>query len=164
MKINLDQWQWQSFLKANSSSYMNCNSSSSLLLKNYQHILALTFAIKEINETPQILPNLTLAFHIYDSYFNAQWTYHTTLLLISSFEKFVPNYSCDAQNNVIAVIGGLDAQTSLHIATLVNTYKIPQVKSMLIIYVYVQFVNVFGRGFVCLGLYVLWPESWNLCT
>ncbi|XP_032092111.1 vomeronasal type-2 receptor 26-like [Thamnophis elegans] len=97
-----------------------------LLLKNYQHILALTFAVKEINETPLILTNLTLGFRIYDSYFNAQWTYHATLLLISSFEKFVPNYSCDAQNNVIAIIGGLDAQTSLHVATLVNTYKIPQ--------------------------------------
>ncbi|XP_026545171.1 vomeronasal type-2 receptor 26-like [Notechis scutatus] len=115
----------------NSSSDMSCNSSSSLLLKNYQHILALTFAVKEINETPLILTNLTLGFHIYDSYFNAQWTYHATLLLISSFEKFVPNYSCDTQNNVIAVIGGLDAQTSLHIATLVNTYKIPQLHSFL---------------------------------
>ncbi|XP_063158517.1 vomeronasal type-2 receptor 26-like [Candoia aspera] len=97
-----------------------------VVLKNYQHILALAFAVKEINETPQILPNLTVGFRIYDSYFNAQWTYHATMLLISSSERFLPNYSCDTQNNVITVIGGLDTQTSLHVATLLDIYKIPQ--------------------------------------
>ncbi|KAM6449037.1 vomeronasal type-2 receptor 26-like [Liasis olivaceus] len=97
-----------------------------VVLKNYQHILTLAFAVKEINKTPQILPNLTVGFRIYDSYFNAQWTYHATMLLISSFERFVPNYSCDTQNNIIAVIGGLDAETSLHVATLLDAYKIPQ--------------------------------------
>ncbi|XP_007442559.1 vomeronasal type-2 receptor 26-like, partial [Python bivittatus] len=97
-----------------------------VVLKNYQHILTLAFAVKEINKTPQILPNLTVGFRIYDSYFNAQRTYHATMLLISSFERFVPNYSCDTQNNIIAVIGGLDAETSLHVATLLDTYKIPQ--------------------------------------
>ncbi|XP_053120319.1 vomeronasal type-2 receptor 26-like [Hemicordylus capensis] len=97
-----------------------------VLSKNYQHILAFTFAVKEINENPQILPNATLGFHIYDSYFNAKWTYHTTLLLTSSLERFVPNYLCDTQNNLKAVIGGLDPLTSLNVATVLDIYKIPQ--------------------------------------
>ncbi|XP_032092131.1 vomeronasal type-2 receptor 26-like [Thamnophis elegans] len=94
--------------------------------KNYQQILTLAFAIKEINENPQILPNLTLGFQIYDSYCNAQRTYQAIMLLLSATETLVPNYLCNIQNKVIAVIGGLDADTSLQVATLLDIYKIPQ--------------------------------------
>ncbi|XP_060137274.1 vomeronasal type-2 receptor 26-like [Zootoca vivipara] len=98
----------------------------SVVPKNYQHILALKFAVKEINENPQLLPNVTLGFCIYDSYFNAKWTSHATMLLLSTLKTFVPNYICDIKKNLIAVIGGLDPQTSLHVATILDIYKVPQ--------------------------------------
>ncbi|XP_077774284.1 vomeronasal type-2 receptor 26-like [Podarcis muralis] len=94
--------------------------------KYYQHILALAFAVKEINENSQILPNTSLGFHIYDSYFNAKNTYHATMQLMSSKEKIVPNYICDVQNKLIAVVGGLEPLISRYIATVLDIYKIPQ--------------------------------------
>nr|XP_056720293.1 vomeronasal type-2 receptor 26-like [Euleptes europaea] len=93
---------------------------------NYQHILALVFAIKEINENSQILPNVTIGIHIYDGYLKARWTYHAAMQLLSTRNRFVPNYKCDFQDNIIAVIGGLHSKTSLHIANVVSTYKFPQ--------------------------------------
>ncbi|XP_062992915.1 vomeronasal type-2 receptor 26-like [Elgaria multicarinata webbii] len=94
--------------------------------KHYQHILALAFAVKEINENPQILPNVTLGFHIYDSYDNARRTYHASMLLLTALENVVPNYVCDIQNTLTAVIGGLDAEISLYVANILDTYKTPQ--------------------------------------
>ncbi|XP_013921685.1 PREDICTED: vomeronasal type-2 receptor 26-like [Thamnophis sirtalis] len=94
--------------------------------KNYQHITALTFAIKEINENHQILSNCTMGFHIFDSYFNAKWSYRAVIQLLSSFENFVPNFKCSTQNNLVAVIGGLDPDVSLYVATVLDIYKIPQ--------------------------------------
>ncbi|KAM3821187.1 vomeronasal type-2 receptor 26-like [Vipera latastei] len=97
------------------------------ILKNYQHVLSLIFAVKQINENLKILPNISIGFHIYDSYHNAKMSYQNTLKLLSAQRKTIPNYNCKKQNNLIAVIGGLDAKVSLHIATVLSIYKFPQI-------------------------------------
>ncbi|KAK9397377.1 type-2 vomeronasal receptor [Crotalus adamanteus] len=93
---------------------------------NYQHILALAFSAKEINENPQILPNITLGIHIYDNYYDTKWIFYSTMILTYALERFFPNYNCNMQNKLLAVIGGLDSVTSLDMAILLNIYKIPQ--------------------------------------
>ncbi|KAH0626603.1 hypothetical protein JD844_001683 [Phrynosoma platyrhinos] len=102
------------------------NERNILICKNYQHILALVFAVKDINENPHLLPNVTLGFQIFDSYFTARNTYHAIMLLIYTLGRFLPNYKCDPQNTLIGVIGGLDPLASLHVATVLDIYKIPQ--------------------------------------
>ncbi|XP_044273023.1 vomeronasal type-2 receptor 26-like [Varanus komodoensis] len=95
-------------------------------MRNYQHILALVFAVKEINKNAHLLPNVTLGFRIYDSYYSAHWTLHNAMRLTYTPERFVPNYICSIRNILSAVIGGLDSQTSLHAASILDSYKIPQ--------------------------------------
>ncbi|XP_077169539.1 vomeronasal type-2 receptor 26-like [Paroedura picta] len=94
--------------------------------KNYQHNLAMAFAVKEINGNPNILPNITLGFHIINSYYLARMTYKATLSFLSSLPKFLPNFRCDTQSSQIAVIGGLDSEVSANMATTLTIYKIPQ--------------------------------------
>ncbi|KAF7235726.1 Extracellular calcium-sensing receptor [Varanus komodoensis] len=54
------------------------------VMKNYQHFLALAFAIGELNEDAALLPNLTLGFCIYDNNENARRTFQASLSLLSS--------------------------------------------------------------------------------
>ncbi|XP_029139022.1 vomeronasal type-2 receptor 26-like [Protobothrops mucrosquamatus] len=97
-----------------------------VITKFYQHVLALAFAVKEINEDPQILPNVTFGFHIYDSYYNPRMTYRTTLDLLFKSQEFYPNYQCDSKKTLMAIIGGLGSDTSSYIDEIVGFFKIPQ--------------------------------------
>ncbi|XP_053120350.1 vomeronasal type-2 receptor 26-like [Hemicordylus capensis] len=97
-----------------------------VMTQNYQHILALEFAIKEINDNPQILPNITLGFHIYDGSMNVRSTFRATMELMSSKNHFVPNYKCNIQDTLIAIIEGLESDTSHQIPKMFNIYRFPQ--------------------------------------
>ncbi|XP_054850002.1 vomeronasal type-2 receptor 116-like [Eublepharis macularius] len=94
--------------------------------KNYQHNLALAFAVKEINENLNILPNFTLGLHVLNSYYTARMTYKATLSLLSAEQKFKPNFKCDTENKMISIIGGLDTDISANMATILAIYKMSQ--------------------------------------
>ncbi|XP_061447737.1 vomeronasal type-2 receptor 26-like [Rhineura floridana] len=96
--------------------------------KNYQHILGLAFAVKEINENPNILVNISLGFHILNSYYSARMTYKATLNLLSAQHSFLPNFKCHTQKNLIALIGGCISEISANIAIVSASQKIPQGK------------------------------------
>nr|XP_056720103.1 vomeronasal type-2 receptor 26-like [Euleptes europaea] len=108
------------------SSHTVTDFGSSLITKFYQHILALVFAIHEINRNPNILPNVTLGFHIHDSYIYLKWTYRTTMDLLFTSLELVPNFKCGTQKKMMGVIGGYSSETSTDMATLLSRYKIPQ--------------------------------------
>ncbi|XP_063158721.1 vomeronasal type-2 receptor 26-like [Candoia aspera] len=97
-----------------------------LLTQAYQHVLALVFAVKEINGNHKILTNVTLGFNIYNTYFSPRYTYAATMELLSTPSRFIPNYQCDLQNNLVAVIGGPSSDEFLDIANILTSYKIAQ--------------------------------------
>ncbi|XP_042328962.1 vomeronasal type-2 receptor 26-like [Sceloporus undulatus] len=112
-----------------------------VMKQHYQHILALVFAIKEINENLQFLPNITLGFNMYNNDFRATTIYLASMELLSSKGKFYPNYKCEALHNVIAVIGGPNSYVGLNMAPVLSVYKLPQ-----LIYGSTLAVNIIPQG------------------
>ncbi|XP_070810463.1 vomeronasal type-2 receptor 26-like [Pituophis catenifer annectens] len=98
-----------------------------VVTKFYQHVLALVFAVKEINKDSHILLNITLGFHIYDSYSDALMTYRTILDLLFKSHKIVPNYICGTEKKVMGIIGGMSPETSIRMAEILQLFKIPQI-------------------------------------
>nr|XP_034348769.1 vomeronasal type-2 receptor 116-like isoform X2 [Arvicanthis niloticus] len=95
--------------------------------RNYQYILALVFAIEEINGNPNILPNMSLGFDFY----NVRFTEKDTLmnacfwLTAQGQKNILPNYNCD-KRNCIAALTGTSWTTSAQIGTLLQLFKFPQ--------------------------------------
>ncbi|XP_029140241.1 vomeronasal type-2 receptor 26-like [Protobothrops mucrosquamatus] len=96
-----------------------------ILIKYYQHILTMIFAVNKINEDLQLLPNITLGFIIYDSY-GGKYTYHATMELFSSQSRFIPNYKCGILSKLVSVIGTLDPSISFDMEDILGIFKVPQ--------------------------------------
>ncbi|XP_042549851.1 vomeronasal type-2 receptor 116-like [Dipodomys spectabilis] len=94
--------------------------------KNYQFVLALAFAIEEINKNPDFLSNWTLGFDVYDDQYRA-WSMlkNPFIWLFGKYE--IPNYTCMRDSRSIAVLTGPQGLTSDKIGTLLGLYKFPQI-------------------------------------
>ncbi|XP_066485582.1 vomeronasal type-2 receptor 26-like [Tiliqua scincoides] len=95
--------------------------------KHYQHVLAFLFAIQEINRNPNLLPNMTLGFKIYDNFFEGMATYKSILDLLFKQQRNVPSYKCGKKGDVLSVIGGFTIEYVIQIANILSHYKFPQI-------------------------------------
>ncbi|XP_074055819.1 vomeronasal type-2 receptor 26-like [Macrotis lagotis] len=84
------------------------------------------FAVEEINKDPHLLPNLTLGFHLYNTYHSDERTLESSLRWLSGQGQLIPNYSCGGQK-AVAVIGGATSALSVQMGTLLELYKYPQI-------------------------------------
>ena len=89
------------------------------------------FTIEEINKDPDLLPNITLGFHIYNTYPSDVSTLEGSLMWLSGQGLAVPNNHCEKQGKAVAVIGGATSELSIQMATLLELYKYPQVRTMI---------------------------------
>ncbi|XP_044523151.1 vomeronasal type-2 receptor 26-like [Gracilinanus agilis] len=96
-------------------------------LKHYYQVLALIFAVEEINRNSNLLPNMTLGFHIFNAYHNDDRTLESSLMWLSGQGQTIPNYSCKRQGKSVAVIGGATSELTVSMGTLLELYRIPQI-------------------------------------
>ncbi|XP_060110830.1 vomeronasal type-2 receptor 26-like [Heteronotia binoei] len=59
-------------------------------------------------------------------YFSPSRIYQASMDALSTRDMFFPNYKCDGKRNLVAVIGGPTSHVDLHMANVLNIYKIPQ--------------------------------------
>ncbi|XP_052616408.1 vomeronasal type-2 receptor 116-like [Peromyscus californicus insignis] len=94
--------------------------------KIYQLVLALVFAIEEINRNPHLLPNITLGFDFYNIAFSEKNILSNTLIWLSGLSIPISNYNCVKERKSAAALTGPSWARSTHIATLLQLFKFPQ--------------------------------------
>ncbi|XP_056425690.1 extracellular calcium-sensing receptor-like [Hyla sarda] len=100
---------------------------TTFMLDTYQRAQAVHFAVEEINKTPNVLPNITLGFQLFDSCVVLQRAVSGTLQLLSGHGKPVPNYQCIQKTQLAAVIGHSSSTYSISLAHILGLYRYPQI-------------------------------------
>ncbi|KAM3936581.1 vomeronasal type-2 receptor 26-like [Leptodactylus fuscus] len=95
--------------------------------REYKHLLAFLFAIEEINQLSDLLPNITLGYHIYDSCGNVNKVIKDVLQILSGHTVTAPNYSCMENDAVVGFIGDFLSVTTLPMAQLLGIYGYTQI-------------------------------------
>ncbi|KAL1765934.1 vomeronasal type-2 receptor 116-like, partial [Sigmodon hispidus] len=93
--------------------------------KNYQFVLALVFAIEEINRNPHLLPNTSLGFDIYNIPFSEKTILINAFIWLSGMNT-IPNYNCKEEQKSVAELTGTSFAVSAQMGTLLQLYKVPQ--------------------------------------
>ena len=96
-------------------------------VQNYQLVLAMLFAINEINLNTHVLPNTSLGLEIYNVPHLEKNILKSVLYWLTGLSKFIPNYNCRKTSKSTATLTGLSWTTSEIIGTLLDLYKYPQV-------------------------------------
>ncbi|CAH2299128.1 vomeronasal type-2 receptor 26-like, partial [Pelobates cultripes] len=84
-------------------------------------------AFDEINRNFNILPNITLGFHIYDSCSDGPKAVKSILQILSGPGKTVPNYHCRGRGQIVGFIGDHSSVTTLPMAQILGVYKYTQI-------------------------------------
>ncbi|KAJ1080449.1 hypothetical protein NDU88_000649 [Pleurodeles waltl] len=93
---------------------------------NYRALQAMVFAIEEINANPNILPNITIGFQIYDSCRIMQRSLEGTLWILAGTNEPIPNFCCQKKLHLTGVIGDAGSSGSVVMARVLGLYRLPQ--------------------------------------
>eukprot|EP00079_Xenopus_tropicalis_P029135 XP_012824306.2 PREDICTED: extracellular calcium-sensing receptor-like [Xenopus tropicalis] len=96
-------------------------------IRYYRFLLAMVYAILEINASDDLLPNVTLGFKLYDSCYNELKSLTGTKWILSGRKNTVPNFNCNKHSMPLAIIGDMLSKASIPIARILGLYRYPQV-------------------------------------
>ncbi|XP_030050666.1 vomeronasal type-2 receptor 26-like [Microcaecilia unicolor] len=101
--------------------------SMSIKSHNYYNYLAFISAVEEINNNAELLPNLTLGFHLYESFDTSFLILRAAMNIFSGMATWIPNYSCKISGTLAAIIEGLAPEKSSQLYNLFRIYHYPQI-------------------------------------
>ncbi|XP_068570951.1 vomeronasal type-2 receptor 1 [Cebidichthys violaceus] len=95
--------------------------------RTFRWTQTMLFAINEINEKQDLLPNTDLGYVIYDSCFTISKAVEGTLTYLTGQDEAVPNYRCGTGAPLAALVGAGGSDLSIATARILGLYHFPQV-------------------------------------
>ncbi|XP_064159229.1 extracellular calcium-sensing receptor-like [Anguilla rostrata] len=100
----------------------------SLDFREVRFARTMVFAIKEINNSSELLPGVTLGYQIHDSCASVPVAVKVVFQLVNGIEPvFFPNQSCSESTTVHAVVGDSSSTSSIAMSRILGPFGIPQV-------------------------------------
>ncbi|XP_073484904.1 extracellular calcium-sensing receptor-like [Aquarana catesbeiana] len=113
-------------------------------IRYYRDVLGLMFAVDEINNSQDLLPNITLGFSVLDSCMSELRAVGGVLSLMSGLGNPFPGYGCHTHSVMVGIIGDNYAFLSIPIAQITGVFQFPQIS--------------YGSTFATLSNKILFPS------
>ncbi|KAI7802576.1 putative extracellular calcium-sensing receptor [Triplophysa rosa] len=94
-------------------------------MASFQQAQTMIFAIDEINKNPNLLPNITLGYHLYDNCVMLGMAFRAAIALVSGTEESFSNLNCTGQPPVIGIVGDSNSTPSIAISSVLGLFRVP---------------------------------------
>ncbi|KAM5164986.1 extracellular calcium-sensing receptor-like [Mantella aurantiaca] len=96
-------------------------------IRYYRDVLGLMFAVDDINNSPELLPNISLGFSVLDSCMSEVRAVGGVLSLLSGLGNPVPGYNCHTSSVIVGIVGDNYSFLSIPIAQITGIFHFPQI-------------------------------------
>ncbi|XP_067275505.1 extracellular calcium-sensing receptor-like [Pseudorasbora parva] len=93
----------------------------------FQQAQTMAFAVNEINNNPNLLPNITLGYHLYDNCVRLGIAFRAAISLASGTEESFSNLNCTGPPPVIGIVGDPSSTPSIAISSILGLFQVPLV-------------------------------------
>ncbi|XP_040272582.1 G-protein coupled receptor family C group 6 member A-like [Bufo bufo] len=101
-----------------------------LSLETYLQLHVVKYATTEINSNPDLLPNITLGYRLYDSCSVLQRELEGTMWMTTGDTKAIPNFQCRRNEKLAAIIGHSTSTYSILMAHILGLTRYPQISHL----------------------------------
>ncbi|XP_009292025.1 extracellular calcium-sensing receptor [Danio rerio] len=94
-------------------------------MENFKSSQTMAFTIDEINNNPNLLPNITLGYHLYDNCVRLAMAFRAAMSLASGTEESFSNLNCTGPPPVIGIVGDPSSTPSIAISSILGLFHVP---------------------------------------
>ncbi|KAK9958630.1 hypothetical protein ABG768_010741 [Culter alburnus] len=91
----------------------------------FQQAQTMAFAVNEINNNPNLLPNVTLGYHLYDNCVRLGIAFRAAISLASGTEESFSSLNCTGPPPVIGIVGDPSSTPSIAISNVLGLFRVP---------------------------------------
>ncbi|XP_055030581.2 extracellular calcium-sensing receptor [Misgurnus anguillicaudatus] len=94
-------------------------------VESFQQAQTMIFAIDEINKNPNLLPNITLGYHLYDNCVMLEMAFRAAIALVSGTQESLSDVDCTGPPPVIGIVGDPGSTPSIAISSVLGLFRVP---------------------------------------
>ncbi|XP_056334607.1 extracellular calcium-sensing receptor [Danio aesculapii] len=96
-------------------------------MASFQQAQTMVYAINEINNNSDLLPNITLGYHLYDNCVKLGVAFRSATALVSGTEESFNVFNCTGPPPIIGIVGDPGSTHCIAISSVLGLFRIPMV-------------------------------------
>lgn len=96
-------------------------------LDGLKTVMAMAFAVEEINRNPDLLPAVKLGYRIFDNCMRLDVAFRAAMALVTGTNKYSSMHNCSGLPPVLGIVGDPMSSSSIAISSVMGLFRVPMV-------------------------------------